>query len=185
MESRVKLFGHPAHQILVMFPIGALGFSVVSDALHTWNGQRRHASAARLALDYSLATAAAAVPFGAIDWLGIGRNTRAKRVGAFHALGNVAVLGLFTASRLLRAGDRAPRQAKWLSGAGLLLSGVTAWLGTELVNRHGIGVHDVVGQNAPSSLHRAPDRPVLTVPAADGGFGAEVASVELPGPSRH
>jgi hypothetical protein len=38
MESRVKLLGHAAHPMLVMFPLGALGFSVASDALHSCPG---------------------------------------------------------------------------------------------------------------------------------------------------
>jgi uncharacterized membrane protein len=142
MESRAKLLGHPVHQMLITFPIGAFGFSVASDALHTFSGERRYAEAATQALDFGLVTAALAIPFGAVDWFAIPHRTRAKRVGLWHALGNTAVVGLLGASRLLRArGDRSSA-AKWLSGAGFLLSGVTAWLGGELVDRHGIGVHD-------------------------------------------
>jgi hypothetical protein len=29
-----------------------------------------------------------------------------------------------------------------------------AWLGGELINRHGIGFHDLMGEDAPSSLSR-------------------------------
>ena len=29
MESRVKLFGHPVHPMLIVFPIGLLGASVI------------------------------------------------------------------------------------------------------------------------------------------------------------
>lgn len=185
MESRVKVLGHPAHQIMVMFPIGALGLSVVSDALHTLKGRRLYASTARLALDYGLVTAAAAAPFGVIDWLGIGRRTRAKRVGALHAVGNLAVLGLFAASRLLRTGERAPAPAKWLSGAGLALSGATAWLGGELVNRHGIGVSDVIGQDLPSSLTPVQERPIITAPVLEGASAtAAPASLEHADPAR-
>ena len=36
-----------------------------------------------------------AAPFGTIDWLAIPKGTRAKSVGALHALGNVLVLALF------------------------------------------------------------------------------------------
>jgi uncharacterized membrane protein len=152
MESRVQLLGHPVHQILVELPIGALGFAVTCDALHSVSGQPELASAARYALNFGLLTAALAAPFGLVDWLAIPSRTRAKRVGAWHAVGNVAVLALFGTARLLRGERRALRASKALSAAGLLLTGATAWAGGELINRHGIGVHDLLGPDAPSSL---------------------------------
>lgn len=153
MESRIQLLGHPVHQVLVVLPLGALGLSVASDALDAWRHERRFQETAKLALDFGLLTAGVAMPFGLIDWLAIPGRTRAKRVGFWHALGNAALVGIFGTSRWLRTrGD--VKRAKWLSGTGLLLSGATAWLGGELVNRHGIGVHRQMGLNAPSSLRR-------------------------------
>jgi len=152
MESRTKLLGHPVHQIAVMFPIGALGFAVVSDTLHSVTRQRELASAAKYALNFGLIGAAIAAPFGLVDWLAIPSGTRAKRVGAWHAVGNLAVLGLFGAARWLRRDRTALVTSKALAATGLLLTTATAWAGTELINRHGIGVHDLLGENAPSSL---------------------------------
>jgi uncharacterized membrane protein len=149
MESRAKLFGHPVHQMLVTFPIGAFGLSVVSDALHAVSGEQRYAGAAQLALDVGLITAGAAIPFGLVDWLSIPRGTSARRTGVWHAAGNAAMLGLFGASRWLRSRERASARAKALSGAAFMLSGVAAWLGGELVDRHGIGVK---GMPAPAAL---------------------------------
>lgn len=151
MESRVKILGHPVHQVLVMFPIGALAFSVASDALHSRLGRRDFAAAASHALDFGLITAALAIPFGVVDFLAIEPGSRAKKVGFWHAAGNLTMLGLFAGARLLR-GQKALPTAKAFSAAGLLLSTVTAWLGTELINRHGVGVHDRIGQRLPSSL---------------------------------
>jgi len=151
MESRTQLFGHPVHQMLVALPIGAFGLSVTSDVLHGWLRQRKFRDGATLALDFGLISAVAALPFGLIDWLAIPPGTRAKRVGLWHALGNVALLGIFGGSRWLRShGDRTT--AKWLAGTGLALSGVTAWLGGELIVRHGIGVHGQIGFDTPKSL---------------------------------
>jgi hypothetical protein len=62
------------------------------------------------------------------------------------------MLGLFVASRLLRSSGKAPASAKWLSAGGFVLSGITGWLGAELMERHGIGIHDEIGQDLPSSL---------------------------------
>jgi uncharacterized membrane protein len=152
MESRIKLLGHPPHQMLVAFPLGAFGFSIASDVLHTCTGERRYERAAAQAIDFALVSAAIAIPLGAVDWLVIPRGTRARRVGFWHAVGNGALVGLLSMSRELRSRPRGLLAAKCLSGAAFLLSGVTAWLGGELVNRHGIGVSDHTGLNLPSSI---------------------------------
>jgi uncharacterized membrane protein len=150
MDSRSKLLGHAPHPMLVMFPLGALGFSVASDALHTFLGERRYAQAARQAIDFGLATSVLAAPFGTIDWLAIPKGTRAKRLGLWHGLGNAALLGLFAASRLLRSRRDDEPTAKWLSAGGLLMAGVTGWLGAELVEHHGIGIpEEVLTQGMP------------------------------------
>ena len=140
MESHAKIFGHPVHQMLVTFPIGALGLSVAADMLQVASRQRKYSGAATLALDFGLVTGVAAIPFGLIDWLAIPGGTRAKRVGLLHALSNAGMLAMFAASRWLRTRDRGSREAKLLSGAAFMVSGVAAWLGGELVGRHGIGV---------------------------------------------
>lgn len=154
MESRAKFAGHPIHQMMVAFPIGAFGMAVTSDVLRAGRSERTYEATAARAIDFGLVTSALAIPFGLVDWLAIPRGTRAKRVGLWHALGNATLLGLFVGSRWLRGrGDL--RRAQWLSGAGMMLGGLTAWLGGELVNRHGIGVHDQIGFDAPKALPSA------------------------------
>jgi len=165
MESRAQFLGHPIHQILVELPVGAFVFAVSCDALHSVTGKRAFVPAARLSLDFGLATAVAAAPFGLVDWLAIRSGTRAKRVGAAHALGNLVVLGLLAAARRVRGHRRASGSAKLLAASGLAVAGITAWLGGELINRHGIGVHDVLGEDAPSSLSmRSNGVPEASVP---------------------
>lgn len=152
MESRAKFLGHSVHQMLVPFPLGAFGFSVAMDVCHSVTGKPQHASTARRALDFGLASAVVAAPFGVIDYLGVQTGTRAKRIGAQHAAANLLMLGFFATSRLLRSKDESSVVARWLSGSAFLVSGVAAWLGGELVNRHAIGVSDDAHQDAPSSL---------------------------------
>lgn len=146
MESRAKFLGHPIHQMLIPFPLGAFALSVAMDVVHSKTGRREHGRAAVNALDFGLGAAVVAAPFGLIDWLQIETNSTAKHVGAWHALGNVMVMSLFAASRLMRLCDNRSKAAKWVSGSAFLVSGATAWLGGELVVRHRIGVHDGTAQ---------------------------------------
>lgn len=150
MESRAKFLGHPIHQMLIPFPLGAFALSIAMDAAHIRTGRREHERAAVNALDFGLVTAALAAPFGLVDWLQIEPNSRAKGIGAWHALGNAMVVGLFATSRLMRLCDRRSKSAKWVSGSAFLLSGATAWLGGELVVRHRIGVQDGLEQEPTS-----------------------------------
>jgi uncharacterized membrane protein len=156
MESKAKLLGHPIHQMLVVFPLGLLGASVVFDLLYHLADMPGMRQVAYWTMAGGLLTGLAAAPFGLIDWLAIPKGTRAKSVGMLHGLGNVLVLLLFLGSWLARPDSEAhiTTAATAMALAGLALSLVTAWLGGELVDRLGIGVSDHAHVNAPNSMSR-------------------------------
>jgi uncharacterized membrane protein len=153
MAGHVKLFGHPVHQMLIVFPLGLLGSSVVFDIIQRLRGGGWSQAGWYMIAAGVVAGLIAAV-FGFIDWLGIPPNTRAKRVGLWHACGNVVVLVLFAVSWWLRHDSPAapPTAAFVVALGGLALACVTGWLGGELVDRLGIGVDAGAHPDAPSSL---------------------------------
>ncbi len=155
MESRVKLLGHPVHQMLIVFPLGLLATSVVFDLIFLANREPEMAIAAYWTQAAGLIGGLIAAPFGLLDWMRIPTHTRARRVGAIHGIGNGIVILLFLGSWLLRNDPShiPPAFALLLSFSGAALAFVTGWLGGELVVRHGIGVHSNAGLDAPSSLH--------------------------------
>lgn len=154
MESKAKLLGHPVHQMLVVFPLGLLGTAVIFDIVHMLTRDVQWTQASYFMIGAGVVGGLAAALFGWIDWFGIPRGTRAARIGLIHGLGNVVVLALFALSWLLRRSDPAtpPPEAIAAALSGLVLSAVTAWLGGELVDRLGVGVHDGAHLDAPSSL---------------------------------
>src|SRR5690554_3651057 len=154
MEARARLFGHPIHQI----PLGLLGAAVVFDIVYLVNGSPRFADIAYWLIVGGIVAALVAAPFGTLDWLKIPKGTRAKRVGALHGLGNVVVVLLFLASWWLRRDNPLTPEtvASALAIGGFALSGLTAWLGGELVDRLGVGVDEGANLNAPSSLSGKP-----------------------------
>jgi uncharacterized membrane protein len=154
MESRAKLFGHPVHQMLVVFPFGLLATAVGFDLVALFTGQGYWAELAFWLIAVGVVTGLLAAPFGFVDWLGIPSGTRAKRIGAIHGLGNVAVVVLFAGSWLMRrdvplAPDAIALALSFVAGAMAL---VTGWLGGELVDRLSVGVDDGAHVDAPSSL---------------------------------
>jgi uncharacterized membrane protein len=158
MESRAKLFGHAAHPILIVFPLGLLATAVIFDAISILTGAGGWSEIAFWMIAAGIIGGVAAAIFGLIDWLAIPSDTRAKAIGLWHGLGNLVVIGLFIVSWLLRAPAPADpgALAYVLSFAGAGLALVTGWLGGELVERLGVGVDDGAHLNAPSSLS---DRP--------------------------
>jgi len=158
MESKSKIFGHPAHTILITFPLGLLSTSVVFDSIWTVTRKPKLAEASFWMLVAGLVGGAVAAPFGWWDWAFIPQGTRAKRIGRLHGWGNVLVLALFGGSALLRRADQSSPSAaaRGVSLAAGSLAGLTGWLGGELVDRLGVGVDDGANLDAPNSLTGKP-----------------------------
>jgi uncharacterized membrane protein len=156
MQAKMRLLGHPIHQMLIVFPLGLLATAVLFDVIHLVStDEQRFEGLAYWLIVSGIVGGLVASPFGTLDWLKIPAGTRAKRIGAIHGLGNVVVLALFAVSALLRTSDLAlepPPIAYVLSFAGATGAVVTGWLGGELVDRLGVGVDDGANLNAPSSL---------------------------------
>jgi len=158
MESKSKILGHPAHTILIAFPLGLLSTAVIFDTLHLLTRRPKLGEQGYAMTGAGLLGGLVAAPWGLWDWLYIPKGTRAKEVGRWHGLGNAAVLGLFAASWAMRWGEtRKPGGLPFaLSLLGFGIAGVTGWLGGELVDRLGVGVDDGANLNAPSSLSGLP-----------------------------
>jgi uncharacterized membrane protein len=159
VESKVKLFGHPVHPILIVLPLGLLSAAVAFDVVHLVTGDEVFSRVAFWNIAAGILGGLGAAIFGAWDWVHIPSGTRAKRIGLMHGGGNVVVVGLFILSWLLRLGSDGvkPDVAAYVfSFAGLGLAAVTGWLGGELVDRLGVGVDPGANLNAPNSLSGLP-----------------------------
>jgi uncharacterized membrane protein len=155
MESRAKALGHAIHPMLIPFPLGLLATAVVFDVIHLITDKPGFAMAAAYAIAAGIIGGLIAAPFGWIDWFKIPPNSRAKRIGLVHGLGNIVVVVLFAISWLLRANNFGWEPNAWAlvcSFAAVVLAVGTAWMGGELVERLGIGVDEGANVDAPSSL---------------------------------
>jgi uncharacterized membrane protein len=157
MQSRARALGHAVHPMLIVFPLGLLATAVIFDVIYLLTDRPGFTLASGYTIAAGILGGLVAAPFGLVDWLAIPGGTRAKRIGALHGAGNVVVLALFVASWLMRlnaGGWHAETAALVCSFAGVIVAGVTAWLGGELVERLGVGVDDDAGLTAPTSLSR-------------------------------
>ena len=160
MESRAKLFGHPIHPMLIVFPLGLLGMAVIFDLLSRFAGQTSLALATPPMIAAGIITGLLAAIFGAIDWAAIPSGTRAKGFATTHGLGNVVIVVLFAIAWWLRRDIPGPPEGLPLAleVIGVLGALVTGWLGGELVDRLGVGVDPGANLDAPSSLSNLPAR---------------------------
>ncbi len=124
------------HRILIVFPLGLLATSFFFDVAWVLHGSDQLALVAWWLIFAGVVGGAAAALFGLIDFFGIPRGTRARKMGALHGGGMGVVAALYAASWLLRRdAPAAPESfAILLSGLGVLLTVITGWLGGELAD---------------------------------------------------
>lgn len=159
MESRVKVFGHPIHPVLVVYPLGMLSAAVVFDIIYLITNDTAFTTVSYYMIAVGLIGGLVAAIFGLIDWLAIPKNSRAKQIGGWHGLGNAVIVVLFILSWLMRNGivGFVPNTlALVLSFTGVALALFTGWIGGELVYRLSVGVDPGANVNAPSSLSDQP-----------------------------
>jgi uncharacterized membrane protein len=171
MESRVKLLGHPIHPMLIVLPLGLLSIGVLFDVVYLTTNDSTFAQVAYWNIAVGVIGGLLAAVFGAIDWWALPKGTRAKRIGLWHGIGNVVIVGLFVVSWFMRPADGAyaPNLLPFILGlVGVGLALFTAWLGGELVYRLRVAVDDDAGLNASNSLERSGAVEVTGGPRAAG-----------------
>jgi uncharacterized membrane protein len=158
MDSKAKILGHPIHQMLIVFPLGLLAMGSIFDVIALVTGDGDWSSHSFMMIGAGILTGLIAAVFGLIDFLAIPSNTRARSIGLYHGVGNVVVIAMYIGSWLMRRdAPYAPEAlALVLSFGASGLAVLTGWLGGELVDRLGVGVHPGAHLNAPNSLSGRP-----------------------------
>jgi nitrite reductase/ring-hydroxylating ferredoxin subunit/uncharacterized membrane protein len=165
MRSKASIKAHPLHPILVAFPIGLWVASLIFDLIAVnSNNNLLWAAGFFCVLGGCIGAALAAIP-GVIDLLSIvPPRSSAKQRGYIHGALNTTALLLFIAVAWQRGGPWPEPEpiSLYLSAAGVLLVGISGWLGGTLVYRNQIAV-DHRYANAGRSKERVLDnwsRPV-------------------------
>jgi len=141
MKTPASTKNHPWHPILVTLPIGLWIFSLFSDlAAHFHWGGPAWRDVAYYTLAGGIVTALIAAVPGFIDLLSI-HEPKLKRIGVFHMTINLIVVVLYIINLLIRrSGTSEGATPVILSVIGVLLLGISGWLGGELVHSYGVSV---------------------------------------------
>src|SRR3954451_4480689 len=149
--------GHALHPFLTDFPIGTWTSSLLLDL---FGGREARPAARRLIAAGVLASLPTAAS-GISDWADTTpASDEVRRVGAVHAVANVAALGLYTASLAARRSDRHGRGvALGLAGIGALTAG--GHLGGHLSYAKAVGVDRTAFEAGPDDWEEVYDDPAL------------------------
>jgi uncharacterized membrane protein len=146
MYSKVKVFGHPVHPMLVSFPIAFYTATLACFIVYSLRGDLFWFRAAYALNIAGVVMALVAASAGFIDLIfGIPANTDAKRHGYQHMGLNLAALAFFAVNIALNSGQwNSPlpvmRFAILLPALGLLCTLAAGYLGWTLVQTHHVGV---------------------------------------------
>lgn len=146
MESKVAIAGHPIHPMLVPLPIGLLFGSVVADIAYIITGESvmwSNIAFWTLIGGLIMAIVAAAAGFGEY-WL-LARFTDARDLARTHMTLNLVAVALFFISFLLRLNEVTLTGTRFgaafaLSVVGILVLGVSGWLGGILSYKKHLGM---------------------------------------------
>jgi uncharacterized membrane protein len=142
VRSKIAVFGHPIHPMLVALPIGLFVWTLVSDILYLATDRNRlwYDIAFWTSIAAIVSALLAALPgFG--DYFTMAIHTEARGIATAHMLLNLTTVVLFFVAMLLMRNDPALLGGQFttvfllhlLSNGLLALSG---WLGGEMVFRH-------------------------------------------------
>jgi uncharacterized membrane protein len=141
MRTPASIKGHPLHPMIIVFPVGLLIFSLISDfiSIYSENGDVWAATAFYTMAGGFIGALVAAVP-GLIDLLSL-RNRHVKNIALTHMTLNLIVVALYAINLWLRyRGTANTELPMWLSVAAVVILAASGWLGAEMVHRHGVGV---------------------------------------------
>ena len=146
MESRLKLFGHPIHTMVVGFPIGLYTTALACDALYLVLNDAFWFRMAYWAIVFGLVTHLAAIATGLPDFLAIMRERNlARRPATSHVIFGVSLLVVQVLNIAVRNAGDLPAGGSIampliVNIIAVTLTSVQGWYGGELVYRHLIGI---------------------------------------------
>ncbi len=143
MRSRASVGSHPLHPMLIAFPIGLLVTSFIFDLISRWRDLPSLGAAAWYCIIAGLIGGVIAAIPGVIDLFSVvPRDSSARSRGYKHAILNGLMLVAFIAEAAYRGGPGvlADNTSLILSACGVLLIGISGWLGATLIYRNQIAV---------------------------------------------
>ena len=160
MASPASIAKHPIHPMLVALPIGLWIFSLVSDVMYLVKWGAVWADVAFYTMAGGLVGALVAAMPGLVDLLSIS-DPKVKKIGIWHMCINLVAVALFAVNLWLRTtASPGATPPIWLSVIGVVMLGISGWLGGEMVYVHAVAVEPQRGTTTESATGREAPRRV-------------------------
>lgn len=145
MKSKAAFGNHPIHPLLVPLPIGAFALVLLGDLAHASTRDPFWYRFSSAALGLGVLFALLAAVAGAVDYLGVPMEARARRIATGHALAAISAVVLYGLSFVMRQSGAAVLTPRWwtaavFSTAGFLILALAGWLGGKLAHEERVGV---------------------------------------------
>jgi len=139
MTTPASIKSHPVHAMLVPLPIGLWIFALVADVVIHAGGDPGWRTAAFYAIGVGTVGALLAAIPGLIDLVSLPPGT-ARSTGIWHMVINLLAVAVFALNFFMRwkTADHSGRLS--LTALGVVLIGISGWLGGKLVYEGGVGV---------------------------------------------
>lgn len=146
MKTKACFMDHPFHPMLIVFPLGLWVFSFICDIIFKLS----HAPVWNTVVLYSLGGGIiggvlAALP-GMIDLFSL-PPSKAQKIGIWHMITNIVVLTIMIIVFFLKIFSQTDFVNFILFIIGIILLGLSGWLGGELVYVNGVSVKKVDNYN--------------------------------------
>lgn len=147
MKSKIKIFGHPVHPMLVPFPIAFFTATLVCAIVYISTGNIFWFQVEFVANCAGVVMAIVAVFPGLIDWLLIPVASDAKRAGLKHMVANAVSVGLFGVNAavnytFLNTKNPPAQSGVLLATFGFLIMLYAGFKGWKMVQTYHIGIDD-------------------------------------------
>lgn len=144
MQGKATFRGHPIHLMLVSFPVAFWTGVLVTDGLGAVTRDPFWFRMSVMLLVMGSAGALLAAIFGYVDYLTIPMSRKARSIATGHLWWSLACIAVFPLACVLRWRDSASALGIAVTIVGTMLLLVGGYLGSELANRHRVGIADPV-----------------------------------------
>lgn len=147
-----KPLGHPSHPMFVHFPIAFYSAVIAFDVMSKMTPSPALVLAGTYLLLGAFAGTAGAAITGLVDWWGMVRGSKKRKIATRHMLLQLTAAGFFIVLFALRWGDRGQAEAEtiWivLAAIGYSILAIGQWLGGILVYKYAMRVSTGVDREA-------------------------------------
>jgi uncharacterized membrane protein len=148
MQGKATIGGHPIHPMLVPLPIGFFVGALICDIILAFTHNPFWPQVSVVLLGFGIVGALLAALFGFVDYGTAPMSAEAKATATRHMALNLLAVVIFAVAFWLRLGDNVSTIGIILTVVGVVVLGISGYLGGHLAYHFGVGVEQSVAESS-------------------------------------